>query len=57
LSAIQSLRDAGKDAPSGVVTVKRNTLYELINQKEPKRGLLEIESNTPGLEAYAFTFG
>jgi hypothetical protein len=40
-----------------VVTVIRNTLFELINQKESKRGLLEIESDAPGLEAYAFTFG
>lgn len=49
--------DAGKDAPGGVVTVDRNTLYELIDQKSLKSGLLEIESDAPGLEAYAFTFG
>jgi cytochrome c biogenesis protein CcdA/thiol-disulfide isomerase/thioredoxin len=48
---------AGKDAPGGVVTVDHNTLYELIDQKSPKNGLLEIQSDTPGLEAYAFTFG
>jgi cytochrome c biogenesis protein CcdA/thiol-disulfide isomerase/thioredoxin len=49
--------NAGKDAPAGVVTVDRNTLYELIDQKTPKSGLLEIETDAPGLEAYAFTFG
>jgi cytochrome c biogenesis protein CcdA/thiol-disulfide isomerase/thioredoxin len=49
--------NAGKDAPAGVVTVERNTLYELIDQKTPKNGLLEIETDSPGLEAYAFTFG
>ena len=49
--------NAGKDAPAGVVTVGRNTLYELIDQKTPKSGLLEIEADAPGLEAYAFTFG
>ena len=49
--------NAGKDAPAGVVTVERNTLYELIDQKTPKNGLLEIETDAPGLEAYAFTFG
>ncbi|MFH1495316.1 MAG: cytochrome c biogenesis protein DipZ [Pseudomonadota bacterium] len=49
--------DAGKDAPGGVVRVERNTLYELIDQKTPKNGLLEIQSDSPGLEAYAFTFG
>jgi len=40
-----------------VVTVGRNTLYELIDQQTPKSGLLEIEADAPGLEAYAFTFG
>ena len=43
--------------PRGVVTVDRNTLYELIDQKTPKNSLLEIETDAPGLEAYAFTFG
>ena len=32
-------------------------LYELIYQQSPKNGLLEIEADVPGLEAYAFTFG
>ncbi|MHB9102696.1 MAG: cytochrome c biogenesis protein DipZ [Sulfuricella sp.] len=49
--------NAGKDAPGGVLTIERNTLYELIDQKTPKNGLLEIISDSPGLEAYAFTFG
>jgi hypothetical protein len=49
--------NAGKDAPGGTVTIERNTLYELIDQKTPKNGLLEILSDQPGLEAYAFTFG
>lgn len=48
--------NAGKDAPLGVVTVGRNTLYELIDQKQLQRGSLEIQSDMPGLEAYAFTF-
>lgn len=48
---------AGKDAPGGVVTIERNTLYELVDQKTPKNGVLEILSDSPGLEAYAFTFG
>ena len=49
--------NAGNDAPAGIVTVGRNTLYELINQKTLKNSLLEIQSQEPGLEAYAFTFG
>ena len=48
---------AGKDATAGVVTIKRNTLYELIDQKIPKNSLLEIKTDAPGLEVYAFTFG
>ena len=48
---------AGKDAPSGVVNVERNTLYELIDQGKAAHGVLEIEADAPGLEAYAFTFG
>lgn len=48
---------AGKDAPSGKLMVDRNTLYELIDQREMKRGVLEIEALQPGLEIYAFTFG
>jgi thiol-disulfide isomerase/thioredoxin len=48
---------AGKDAPAGMLTIERNMLYELIDQKTPDNGLLEIETDAPGLEAYAFTFG
>jgi cytochrome c biogenesis protein CcdA/thiol-disulfide isomerase/thioredoxin len=48
---------AGKDAPSGVLTVNENRLYELINQGKAHNGLLEIKTDEPGLEAYAFTFG
>ena len=49
--------NAGRDAPAGMVTVDSNTLYELIDLKSPGTGLLEIQSDGPGLEAYAFTFG
>lgn len=49
--------DAGKDAPAGIVNVERHTLYELLDQGQAARGLLEIESDAPGLELYAFTFG
>ena len=48
---------AGKDAPGGVLIIERNTLYELIDQKAPKNSVLEIITDAPGLEAYAFTFG
>ncbi len=48
---------AGKDAPNGTLNIGRNTLYELIDQQTPKNSLLELRSDDPGLEAYAFTFG
>jgi hypothetical protein len=49
--------NAGKDAPAGSATVDHYTLYELIDQKAPRNSLLEIKTDVPGLEAYAFTFG
>lgn len=49
--------NAGQDAPAGMVTINRNTLYELIDQQTMKNSLLEIRAQEPGLEAYAFTFG
>jgi len=50
-----TLRLNGK--PAGTITVDRHTLYELADQKTFGGGLLEIEADAPGLEAYAFTFG
>ena len=47
----------GKDAPGGVITIDRNRLYELIDQGTSQGGLLEMRTDDPGLEAYAFTFG
>ncbi len=44
-------------APNGTIVVDRHTLYQLIDQKTAANGLLEIQVNDPGLEAYAFTFG
>lgn len=49
--------NAGKDAPNGIVTVDKHRLYELIHQPKTANGLLEIDGEESGLEAYAFTFG
>ncbi len=57
LNGMPVTSQAGKDAPGGEVTVQRNTLYELIDQKDFQNGLLEIKAGSPGLEVYAFTFG
>ncbi|MDA8095220.1 MAG: cytochrome c biogenesis protein DipZ [Betaproteobacteria bacterium] len=49
--------NAGAGAPGGTVVVTRDNLYELIDQKTSKNSLLEIRAQSPGVEAYAFTFG
>jgi cytochrome c biogenesis protein CcdA/thiol-disulfide isomerase/thioredoxin len=49
--------DSGKDVVNSTMTVDEHRLYEIINQDSHTQGLLELETNNPGLEAYAFTFG
>lgn len=39
------------------ITVDSHTLYTLVDKEDAGRGLLEIRTDSPGLEAYAFTFG
>ena len=49
---------AGKDVKNGVVTIDSDRLYELIDLKgNPGKHLLKLEFQTPGTEAFAFTFG
>lgn len=48
---------AGKDVQDGVVTVTSPTLYELVNQDGAGNGIVEITAESPGLQAFAFTFG
>lgn len=43
--------------PYGTITVDKHTLYQLVDQKEFKNGVLDIRSHAAGLELYAFTFG
>jgi cytochrome c biogenesis protein CcdA/thiol-disulfide isomerase/thioredoxin len=43
--------------PAGKLTVEQHKLYTLVDQHQTKPGLLEIIPSSPGLEAYAFTFG
>jgi cytochrome c biogenesis protein CcdA/thiol-disulfide isomerase/thioredoxin len=50
-------KEAGADVKYGVLTVDHQGLYELIDQGATKNGILELESDAPGLQAYAFTFG
>jgi len=48
---------AGKDTRDGTLNITGHALYELIDQKKDADGVLELRTNSPGLEAYAFTFG
>jgi cytochrome c biogenesis protein CcdA/thiol-disulfide isomerase/thioredoxin len=48
---------AGKDVHGDIITITGHTLYELVDQGTSQNGLLEISASSPGLEAYAFTFG
>ncbi len=47
----------GKPVNSSALTVNEHRLYTLVDQGEIKPGVIEIIAETPGLEAYAFTFG
>lgn len=50
-------KSSGSDVQNGVVTVNGYRLYELVNQPSAANGLLELDVQSSGLEAYAFTFG
>lgn len=50
-------KSSGSDVQNGVVTVNGYRLYELVNQPSAANGLLELDVQSNGLEAYAFTFG
>lgn len=47
----------GKDVKDGEVVVRNSTLYELVNLEELGTGVIEIQTDAPGLAVYAFTFG
>ncbi len=49
---------AGRDVKDGVVTVDTDRLYNLIDLHEKvEEHVLKLEFQTPGIEAFAFTFG
>lgn len=39
------------------ITIDAHKLYEIINLPQAQEGILEVRTNSSGLEAYAFTFG
>lgn len=48
---------SGRDVQDGIVTVQNEQLYRLIEGSTSETGILEIKIPSPGLRAYAFTFG
>ena len=49
--------EGGKDTQGGILTVSKDSLYELISLPTLTQGELEIIALNPGLRAYVFTFG
>ena len=50
-------KNAGKNVKNSMVVVDHHTIYELLSLPAQKDGILEITSQQPGLDVYAFTFG
>lgn len=49
--------ESGKDAVKNIITIKMKELYKIVHLPRPETGIVEIISDRPGLEIYAFTFG
>jgi len=50
--------DAGSDVKDGVITIKESRLYNVINNSQGSgEHTLELIIDSPGLQAYTFTFG
>ncbi len=53
-----SVQNAGTDVKNGVVKIDADRVYNLIdNQGKTEKHNLRLEFQTPGIEAFAFTFG
>ena len=52
-----SSKNAGVDVKDGIVTVTTDRLYRLVNLSGVEEHTLRLEFETPGIEAFAFTFG
>ncbi len=50
--------NAGEDVDDGIITIDTDRLYTLIDLKgKTENHILRLEFQTPGIEAFAFTFG
>jgi thiol-disulfide isomerase/thioredoxin len=53
-----SAADAGSDVQNGTITISANKLYNLVNNADGGgEHTLQLKVETPGLQAYTFTFG
>ena len=52
---ISSVQD--KDAVNGSIKVTDQKLYQAVTLDKAESGVLQVVSQTPGLEVYTFTFG
>lgn len=50
-------RSGGKAVKDDKVMIEKSSLYELVHLESFDSGILEIQADAPGLNAYAFTFG
>ncbi len=50
-------KEVGADVKDSMLAVDHEALYQLIDLGGMKNGILELQADKPGLEAYAFTFG
>ncbi len=49
--------EAGADVVNGSVQIKESRLYHLIHEKQKGQHVLQMIIESPGLQAYTFTFG
>lgn len=49
--------NSGSDVTNGIVTIDSDRLYELIRLSSQQEHILRLEFQTPGIQAFAFTFG
>lgn len=52
-----AVEDAGADLMNAVLTLRGETLYQVVNLDAPTTGILVLTATTPGAQFYTFTFG
>ncbi len=51
------LTSQGKDVHNGTIVVDKETIYEVVALPREEDGILQLTTDSPGLEMYTFTFG